>query len=105
MLVELCARNYETSDGLVNGANGIFEDFIESISKSFVWIHFHNPQIGHNALIKNLQIYDEFTRLDKQRTPIECKIAEIQVGNNLSHTITRIQFPIQLHVTQTIHRS
>jgi len=27
MLVELCARNYETLDGLVNGVDGIFEDF------------------------------------------------------------------------------
>ncbi len=43
MLVELCARNYETSDGLVNGVDGTFEDFIKSISKYFVWIHFHNP--------------------------------------------------------------
>jgi hypothetical protein len=25
MLVELCASNYATSDGLVNGANGIFK--------------------------------------------------------------------------------
>jgi hypothetical protein len=25
MLVELCATNYATSDGLVNGANGIFK--------------------------------------------------------------------------------
>jgi hypothetical protein len=66
MLVELCARNYETSDGLVNGANGIFEDFTKIISNSFVWIHFHNPWIGHNTQIKNLQIYDEFPRLDKQ---------------------------------------
>jgi hypothetical protein len=36
MLVGLCARNYETFDGLVNGAHGIFEDFTETISKSFV---------------------------------------------------------------------
>jgi hypothetical protein len=36
MLVELCARNYETLDGLVNGVNEIFEDFIEIISKSLV---------------------------------------------------------------------
>ncbi len=43
MLVELCAWNYETSNGLVNGANGIFEDFIETISKSFVGIPFCNP--------------------------------------------------------------
>jgi hypothetical protein len=99
LLVELCARNYETSNGLVNGANGIFEDFIESILKSFLWIHFHNPQIGHNTQIKNIQIYNEFPRLDKQWTPIKHKIVEIQIGSNPSHTITRIQFPIQLAAT------
>jgi hypothetical protein len=49
MLVELCVRNYETFDGLVNGADGIFEYFTKTISKSFVWIHFHNPQIGQNT--------------------------------------------------------
>jgi hypothetical protein len=43
MLVELCARNYGTSDGLVDGVDVIFEDFIKTISKKFVWIHFHNP--------------------------------------------------------------
>ncbi len=40
MLVELCAGNYGTSDGLVDGVDGIFEDFTKTISKSFVWIHF-----------------------------------------------------------------
>jgi len=58
----------------VNGADGIFEYFTKTISKSFVWIHFHNPQIGQNTRIKNLQIYDEFPRLDKQWTPIERKL-------------------------------
>ncbi len=48
-LVELCARNYETSDGLMNGVDGIFEGFTKTISKLFVWIHFHNPKIGHNT--------------------------------------------------------
>jgi len=43
ILVELCAWNYETSNGLVNGVNGKFEDFTKTISKSFVWIHFCNP--------------------------------------------------------------
>jgi hypothetical protein len=36
MFVELCARNYETLNGLVNGANETFEDFIKIISKSLV---------------------------------------------------------------------
>jgi hypothetical protein len=27
--------------------------------------------------LKNLQIYDEFPRLDKQWTPIECKIIKL----------------------------
>ncbi len=87
--MELCSRNHEASDGLVNGANGIFEGFTKIISKSLIWMHFHNPQIGHKTQIKNLQIYDEFSRLDKQWTPIEHKIVEIQIGSNPFHIITK----------------
>ncbi len=32
--MELCARNYETLDGLVNGVDGTFEDFTKTILKS-----------------------------------------------------------------------
>jgi hypothetical protein len=42
--MELCARNYETVDGLVNGDDDIFEDFTKNNSK-----HFHNHPIGHNT--------------------------------------------------------
>ncbi len=49
MSLELCAGNYETSDGLMNVVDGIFEDFTKIISKYFVWIHFHNPHIRHNT--------------------------------------------------------
>jgi len=31
MLVELCARNYKTSNGLVNGIDINFEDFTKKI--------------------------------------------------------------------------
>jgi hypothetical protein len=31
MLLELCARNYETSNGFVNGVDGIFENFTKTI--------------------------------------------------------------------------
>jgi hypothetical protein len=30
MLVELCARNYDTLDGLINGADGAFKDFTQT---------------------------------------------------------------------------
>jgi len=54
--MELCLGNYETSNSLVNGAKGIFENFIKNISKSLVYIHFHNPRIGHNTQITNLHL-------------------------------------------------
>jgi hypothetical protein len=79
MLMKFCAKNYETTDGFVNGADGIFEDFTKTISKYFVWIHFHNHRIEHSTQINFFQIYDEFSRFDKQWTPIEPKITEIQI--------------------------
>jgi ATP-dependent exoDNAse (exonuclease V) alpha subunit len=50
-------------------------------------------------------VYEEFPRLDKNWTPIERKVVEIQIGNNPFHTITKNQFPIQLVTSCTIHHS
>ncbi len=36
---------------------------------------------------------------------MERKFTKIQIGNNPSHIIIRIQFPIQLVVAHTIHRA
>jgi hypothetical protein len=47
MLVKLCVGNYETSNGLVNGANGIFQNYIKTISKSLILIQFQNFQIHY----------------------------------------------------------
>jgi hypothetical protein len=41
MLVELCVGNYATLDGLVNGADDTFQDYIENNLKPLIWIHFH----------------------------------------------------------------
>jgi hypothetical protein len=61
LLVKLCARNYATSDGLINGANGIFKDYIEtSTSKSFIWIYFENPRIGNNTRFKKIIYINNF---------------------------------------------
>jgi hypothetical protein len=38
-------------------------------------------------------------------TPIEPMFKEIQIGSNSTHTIRKMQFPIQLVATHTIHRA
>jgi hypothetical protein len=49
--MELCARNYETVDGLVNGADEIFEDFTKI---------FQNILFGYILIIIQLDIIHEF---------------------------------------------
>ncbi len=56
MLMKLCVSNYATLDALINGANGTFQDYIENNPKPLIWIHFHNPLIGINTLIKKCHI-------------------------------------------------
>jgi hypothetical protein len=50
MLVELCARNYATHDGLVNGADGLFKTFILIIFQN---IYFHRI-LKHKNWIFNM---------------------------------------------------
>jgi hypothetical protein len=103
MLVELCVGNYATLDGIVNGVDDTFQDYIKSSPKPLIWIHFHNPQIGIKTQIKNFHIYEQFPTIDNKWTPIKQKITKIQIGSNPSYIITRIQFPIQLIATHIIH--
>jgi hypothetical protein len=51
MLVELCAGNHVTHDGLVNGADGIFKDLTSTL-ESLVWIDFGSPCIGVEIRLK-----------------------------------------------------
>jgi len=49
MLVELYAGNYNTQDGLVNGAEGIFKRYTICNSEyDMVWIHFPNAILEGN---------------------------------------------------------
>jgi hypothetical protein len=65
MLVKLCARNYITSYGLVNGADEFFKNYTKTFSKSLIWICFQNAQIGINTRFENSQMYKEFPSVDK----------------------------------------
>jgi hypothetical protein len=78
---------------------------MKSISKPLIWINFHKLHIGFNTMLENSHIYKEFLALNKNYTPIEQKVIEIQINNNPSHIITRIQFHIQIIVGCTIHHA
>ncbi len=89
-------HHYATLNGLVNGVDNTFQYYIENNPKPLIWIYFHNPQIGINMKIKNSHIYKQFFTTNKKWTPIEQKIAEIQIGSNPFHIIIKIQFLVQL---------
>jgi hypothetical protein len=45
MVIELCAKNYATYDGLVNGVDGVLKISTSYHNKTIVWILFPNPKI------------------------------------------------------------
>ncbi len=77
MLVELCADNYATFNGLVNGTNGIFEALTTYCEKTIIWIMFQNSKIG--TLIKEKYNHYYNNNIDSKRTPIEPIIKAIRV--------------------------
>jgi hypothetical protein len=102
MLVELCAGNHVTHDGLVNGTDGIFKRFTTT-PESLVWIDFGLPHIDVETRLKFLNAYQLHPDIKSHWTPITQKTAEIQIGMNSLHIVTRVQFPIQLATARTIH--
>jgi ATP-dependent exoDNAse (exonuclease V) alpha subunit len=104
MLVELCAGNHITHDGLVNGADGIFKD-LTSTPESLVWIDFGSPRIGVETRLKYRHVYQRHPNIQSNWTPITQKTAGIQIGMNYLHIVSRLQFPIQLATARTIHRA
>jgi hypothetical protein len=58
-------------------------------------MQFQNSQIGHKIWIKYFHVYEKIPKLDKNWTPIERKVVEIQIGNNPFHTI--IEFNSQFN--------
>jgi hypothetical protein len=45
MLVELCASNYATFDGLVNGINDILKTSTTYCENTIIWIMFQNSKL------------------------------------------------------------
>ncbi len=78
MLVELCAGNYATSNGLVNGVDGIFKTLTTYCEKIIIWIMFQNFEIRTLTKEKYNHYYNN--DIDSKWTPIELIIKDIRVG-------------------------
>ena len=57
MLVEICAGNYDSQDGLVNGANGIIKSYTKTCKIDTTWIKFHDPKIGQCQSTRLASLY------------------------------------------------
>ena len=67
MLVELYAGNYNTQDGLVNGAEGIFKRYtICNNEYDMVWITTNASD--HHLLTRNFLMYSIKTKMSKATT-------------------------------------
>jgi len=86
MLVELCAGNYATHDGLVNGVDGIFQGSTKySIHKKSYGYYLIIPN-GQLTKIKNAHLYEH--GIHPTWTLIEPISKDIQIGSNFFHIIT-----------------
>ncbi len=83
MLVELCASNYATFDGLVNGIDGIFKTSTTYCEKTIIWIMFQKFKIG--TLIRKKNHY--YNNIDSKWTLIEPIFKDIKIGKSQSFII------------------
>jgi len=79
MLVELCASNYATFDGLMSGFDDIFKAWTIYCEKTIIWIMFMNSKIGTLTRKK----YNHYYNNTKSKwTLIEPIIKDIKVGKS-----------------------
>ena len=103
MLVELCAGNIDILDGLVNGADGVFQTADTITTPPIVWIQFSSKKIGQHCRNQSEHLYKESTCT--KWTPIQQITKEFQIGQSHLNIVSRTQFPIQPAAARTIHRA
>jgi hypothetical protein len=57
MLVEIYACNYNSQDGLVNGADGMVKAYTKTYKVDVLWINFYDPHIGHHQAMRLASLY------------------------------------------------
>jgi ATP-dependent exoDNAse (exonuclease V) alpha subunit len=103
MLVEIYTCNYDSQDGLVNGANGILKAYTKTKKVDVLWIKFHDPHIGHRQANKLAYLYNSNTL--RKCTPILRISKPVSTSAKMGQLKVPKRFPIKLACTCTVHRS
>jgi exonuclease III len=103
MLAEIYACNYDSQDGLVNGADGIIKAYTKTDKVDVIWIKFYDSNIGHRQANKLAYLYRP--EISQDWIPILRIAKPMSLTSNTTQLKIRKQFPIQLACARTIHRS
>jgi ATP-dependent DNA helicase PIF1 len=103
MLVEIYAYNYDSQDGLVNGADGILKGYTKTKKVDVLWIKFHEPHIGKRQASKLSYLYNSNTGSDW--TPILRISKPVSTSTKTGQLKIQKQFSIKLACARTVHRS
>jgi hypothetical protein len=105
MLVELCAKNYAIHDGLVNGADGIFQVLTNVLnSQEVICILFNHPKCDELTRMKIAHLYEHEIHL--AQTLVELVSKDIQIVSNFFHIMIKTNFPFNWlqHVLYIEHK-
>ena len=103
MLIEIYAGNYDSQDGLVNGADGIIKSYTKISEVDVIWIKFYDPKIGHHQAKKMASLYS--FHISEYWIPILRIERPISIIEKTRHLKIRKHFLVQLACAHTMHRS
>jgi hypothetical protein len=102
--------NMNTTDGLVNGADGVVRAFSFGNNNQnphdnliIVWIEFSITTIGQHLRTEKSHLYGEFGISSKTWTPI-LALEKKYVHTSTKHDCMRTQFPLQHSNASTVHK-
>jgi hypothetical protein len=100
---EIYACNYDSQDGLVNGANKIIKAYTKTYKVVVIWIKFYDSNIGHRQANRLSYLYRP--EISQYWIPILRIAKPMSLTLKTTQLKIRKQFPIQLACPRIMHKS
>ena len=98
----MITMNIDVSDGLMNGVMGTVVNIVkdaEEVNVKVILVEFDNSDVGQNARSQIL-----YKKMNRNAVPVVPYQASFQINSSASCTASRLQFPLKLSWTVTIHK-